>query len=200
MTAVPHDERQHLSRSRRMVAAEATDPATDAVDASAADIELAGQLGRALTRLMRVSSRAKAQAAADGSRADLSLVPLLVALSDNGSMRSNALAEAVFSDPSTVSRQVAHLVDVGYVERRPDPTDKRACQLVVTDAGCDALAAHRQARDEHLARVMTAWPATDRRCIAALIDRLAGDLADDLHLHTSEAGTSRLQRQHGESS
>ena len=50
-----------------------------------------------------------------------------------GPHRSNALAEAVHSDPSTVSRQIAALVKVGYVERRPDPADGRACLLAATD-------------------------------------------------------------------
>jgi len=34
-----------------------------------------------------------------------------------GPTRSNALAEAVHSDPSTISRQIGHLVKLGYVDQ-----------------------------------------------------------------------------------
>ena len=51
---------------------------------------------------------------------------LLVHLVKGGPQRSGALAEAVHSDPSTISRQVAHLVRLGLVERTADPEDREA--------------------------------------------------------------------------
>ncbi|MFC7655700.1 MarR family winged helix-turn-helix transcriptional regulator [Pseudonocardia benzenivorans] len=60
---------------------------------------------------------------------------LLVHLVKDGPYRSRALADAVHSDPSTVSRQVAHLVRLGLVERVTDPDDGRAVLLVATDEG-----------------------------------------------------------------
>src|SRR3954452_9251487 len=86
---------------------------------SEADIELAGRLGRAMTQLLRAGARAKARTASWGGRLDAVAVSSLAALSDSGPLRASALAEATLSDPSTVSRQVAHLVGLGYVERRP---------------------------------------------------------------------------------
>lgn len=147
----------------------------------AADAELAQSTGRALGRLMRVLTRAKAEAALASGRADVGTVPLLAALAEAGPMRSNALALAVYSDPSTVSRQVAALVDAGHVERRPDPDDRRAGLLALTDSGATALADRCRERDRHLARVTAGWSEPDRRALAALLDRLAADLAADLH-------------------
>lgn len=147
---------------------------------SPANLELASHLGRALTRLIRVASRAKAEAMEGPARTDLSSFPLLAALAQTGPMRSTALAEAVLSDPSTVSRQVAYLVHRGYVERRADPADRRAALLALTERGEQALAGHCQHRDARLAHVMRAWPEDERRQLAVLIDRLADDLADHL--------------------
>jgi DNA-binding MarR family transcriptional regulator len=79
-----------------------------------------------------------------------------------------------------VSRQVAHLVDLGYVERRPDPADRRAYHLALTEAGARALETRRRARDEHLAHLTRNWTDDDRRTLARLLDRLAGDLTQEL--------------------
>jgi DNA-binding MarR family transcriptional regulator len=49
------------------------------------------------------------------------------------------LAERTGLDPSTVSRAVGSLVDLGLVERQADPRDGRASVLALTDAGRTAL-------------------------------------------------------------
>lgn len=140
------------------------------------DLAVAGQLGRAISRLMRVLGRARA-AAIGGGGTDFGALPLLAVLAESGPMRSNALADAVFSDRSTVSRQVATLVEAGCVDRAPDVADARASLLTLTERGREALAAHRRSRDEHLTRVLADWPERDRRRVAVLLDRLATDLA-----------------------
>lgn len=158
-------------------------PVTELPAASAADTELAAQLGAAISRLLRVASRAKMEAATRSDRVELTTFPLLVALAEAGPMRANALAGAVFSDPSTVSRQVASLVTAGYVERRSDPEDGRASLLALTTSGRATLGAHRRLRDQHIARITAAWPTEDRRQLAVLVDRLATDFAH--HLQSS---------------
>jgi DNA-binding MarR family transcriptional regulator len=145
------------------------------------DDELAAELGHALSRLMRAVSRAKGLANDQGGgRPVHASFPLLIALSEAGPMRSSSLAEAVFSDRSTVSRQVAHLLEIGYVDKLPDPADRRAYRLVLTESGAAALDAHRCARDNELARLTRAWSTADRQTLAALVDRLAAQLAEDL--------------------
>lgn len=59
----------------------------------------------------------------------------LEVLAGRGPMRSNELAAALYLDKSTTSRVVDALVRKGYAERRPDPEDGRAVQVVVTPAG-----------------------------------------------------------------
>lgn len=159
------------------------------------DLAVASQLGRAISRLMRVVGRARAGAIAGGGT-DFGALPLLTILAESGPMRSNALADAVFSDRSTVSRRVATLVKAGCVDRAPDVGDARASLLTLTERGREALAAHRRSRDEHLTRVLADWPERDRRRVAVLLDRLATDLAA-CRDHRAEPADLRSDRQLG---
>jgi DNA-binding MarR family transcriptional regulator len=129
---------------------------------------------------MRAVSRAEDLLQQEGGPPEVASFPLLVALVDAGTMRASDLADAVMSDRSTVSRQVAHLVDLGYVERRPDPADRRAFHLTLTKAGARALDVRLRARDQHLGRLTHDWTEEDRCGLARLVDRLARDLTCEL--------------------
>lgn len=139
----------------------------------------ADALGRELVRLMRLVDRTRADFAAhcrDGvERAAYVLLARLVA---DGPQRLRALAEAVHSDPSTVSRQVAHLVALELVQRDPDPQDGRAARLTATEAGRRVFDEHRRIRNRHTAAVLAGWPAPDVQRLVALLDRLNTDFED----------------------
>lgn len=143
----------------------------------AARLADAGALADELVRLMRLFERARADFATqcrDGvERAAYVLLAHLVA---GGPHRLSALAEAVHSDPSTVSRQVAHLVQAGLVERRPDPLDGRAARLSATEDGRRAFAEHRRMRSQHAAALLAGWPARDAHRLVHLLDRLSTDI------------------------
>jgi DNA-binding MarR family transcriptional regulator len=86
-------------------------------------------------------------------------------------MSSGALAKAVCTDPSTVSRQVATLVERGLVRREADPHDGRISLLVVTELGHQVVAQTRELRAEHLERVMSDWTHTEREEFADRLER-----------------------------
>ena len=71
--------------------------------------------------------------------ADISLTDfeLLVTLSEaeGGQMRMSSLADATMATRSGVTRAISRLVDLGWVERRPCPSDRRGQVAVLTDAG-----------------------------------------------------------------
>ena len=52
----------------------------------------------------------------------------------------NGLAARLYLDKSTASRVVDALEKKGYVERQPSPEDRRALNLVATEAGADLYA------------------------------------------------------------
>jgi DNA-binding MarR family transcriptional regulator len=122
--------------------------------------------------LMRtfVRTRSKVLAAAQHD-VEWSAHILLRALSMGGPMRASALAEAVESDPSTVSRQVAALVRDGLVERRADPEDGRASLLVLTPKADEILRAQNEIRVQHFNHMLSDWTARDLRRFAALLER-----------------------------
>lgn len=55
----------------------------------------------------------------------------------SGPMRSSALSQRIGVTPRAVTSLVDGLVESGYVERRPDPTDRRAMTIELTAAGSE---------------------------------------------------------------
>ncbi|MFF0814581.1 MarR family winged helix-turn-helix transcriptional regulator [Rhodococcus sp. NPDC003318] len=135
---------------------------------------LADRIGNHMVRLQRMRDRTMAHAkTTDGI--DPAVYACLFRLIQDGPMRSSALADAMYSDPSTVSRQVTQLVERGLVERQPDPTDGRASVLAATDSGRAVAARVRARRNEKLGQVLADWPIDDLVEFARLMDRFVDD-------------------------
>jgi DNA-binding MarR family transcriptional regulator len=132
------------------------------------DVRVASRIGTGLAQLIRLIERAAAARGEDLDRASFMLLHTLVCL---GPSRVTMLAAAVHSDPSTVSRQAAHLVDLGLLERRADPGDGRASLLAITDAGTALLERARQRRDDRIEAITGSWQPAEREQFANLIDR-----------------------------
>src|ERR1700742_2833233 len=103
------------------------------MDRAAAEEQLATELST-LLRLMHPLKAAAAREGLHGDGQDRSAMLLLFPLM-HAPQRPGALAELTHADPSTISRQVAELVQRGLVRREPDPSDGRASLLAITDAG-----------------------------------------------------------------
>ncbi|SCG72993.1 MarR family winged helix-turn-helix transcriptional regulator [Micromonospora inositola] len=93
------------------------------------------------------------------------------------------LAARTRLDPSTVSRAVAALVAHKLVERRPDPTDRRASLLAVTPAGRAALADTNDWYGEVLDRTFADWTPGDVTALSAALGRFTRDLEVALAHH-----------------
>jgi DNA-binding MarR family transcriptional regulator len=112
-----------------------------------------------------------------GLSLDRALFPLLVGIERFGPIGVVALAEGSGRDHTTVSRQVAKLVELGLVERRPSAVDARVHQAVVTKAGrrmTDALAA---ARQRLAAPVLAKWSEKDLETLVRLLRRFVDGIA-----------------------
>jgi DNA-binding MarR family transcriptional regulator len=129
-----------------------------------------------LIGLFRAFNRTRARLlAAAAHDVEWSAHILLKCVATEGPSRASALAEALQSDPSTVSRQVASLVKEGLLERRADPEDGRASLLVTTRKAAEVLANHDEIRVEHFTRMLTGWPEDDLRRFAELLQRFTTD-------------------------
>ncbi|MEV0683855.1 MarR family winged helix-turn-helix transcriptional regulator [Nocardia sp. NPDC050378] len=127
-----------------------------------------------LVRLHRLRDRALAQMK-DRSGIEPAGFVVLFRLVCDGPMRSGALAEAVNSDASTVSRQVAQLVERGLVVRTADPDDGRATVLRATDYGRETADRIRNRRRESITIVTEDWTQDDRERFADLLTRFVAD-------------------------
>ncbi|WP_329318306.1 MarR family transcriptional regulator [Streptomyces sp. NBC_01715] len=125
---------------------------------------------------MRMFIRTRAQLL-DRARDDIdwSVQILMSVLVKHGPMRVKKLAELVDSDPSTVSRHVAQLVRDGFLEKRSDADDGRACQLVATDKARHSVADRTRSRDAHFEEMLHAWDNHDREKLATLLVRFIDD-------------------------
>ena len=151
------------------------------------DLEIAGEVGSHLIRLVRLLERGQSQYQADHPDAvERATYHLLVHLVKDGPRRAGALAESVHSDPSTISRQIGHLVKLGYVERTADPADRRATLLAATLEGQRVFEQNRRLRNESIARMLEGWSEPDRRALGELLGRFATDF------ETEQLGAARV--------
>jgi len=105
-----------------------------------------------------------------GVSLDRALFPLLVGIERFGSMGVVDLADRAGRDHTTVSRQIARLVELGLVERRPSAADARVHEAVITKAG-------RQMTDALLAK----WSEKDFASLVRLLRRFVDDIAAPEH-------------------
>jgi DNA-binding MarR family transcriptional regulator len=104
---------------------------------------------------------------------------ILAHLADNGPMRGADLSDAFGMDKGGVSRQVQALVDLGLVERQPDPEDRRAILLDATAEGRTRLAAMSRHRSDRFDQRLSDWSDAE---LAGFADQLASynsALSDD---------------------
>jgi len=156
------------------------------------ELRTAEEIGGQLVRLVRLIERVQAQYQSEHADAvDRATYLLLVHLAKDGARRAGALAEAVHSDPSTVSRQVAHLVQLGLVERVADPADGRATLLVATDEGRRVFDENRQLRNRRIAGLISGWSDDDRQSFARLLTRFTDAFESHKLRSTDAAGPAR---------
>lgn len=76
---------------------------------------------------------------------------------DSGPVRAGELAEVFGVDKAGVSRLVQQLVELGLVERSPDPGDRRASLLVGTTEAAQRVDAMRHERSERFDQRLGEW-------------------------------------------
>jgi DNA-binding MarR family transcriptional regulator len=164
---------------------------------SQAELDTADAVGTQLVRLVRLMEREHAQYQAENPDAvERATYHLLVHLVKDGPRRASALAEAVHSDPSTISRQVGHLVKLGYVERTADPVDGRATLLAATAEGRRVFEENRRQRNENIARMLAHWSPDDSEVLTDLLGRFTTELEES----KARAGLSAPPASHAPSS
>ncbi|MFF4748759.1 MarR family winged helix-turn-helix transcriptional regulator [Streptomyces sp. NPDC002514] len=102
---------------------------------------------------------------------------LLNRLDKEGPMGVKALAASMGIDSSTVTRQVAPLVDTGLVKRTSHPEDGRAVVLQLSPRGAARLDEVRSSRRQLMAELTHDWAAEERESFCALLTRFNSALS-----------------------
>ncbi|WP_236067977.1 MarR family winged helix-turn-helix transcriptional regulator [Streptomyces brasiliscabiei] len=97
---------------------------------------------------------------------------VLTLLGRHGEMRMSRLAELLAVDMSVTSRHVAHVAERGWIERLPDPVDKRSRILRLTPAGRAVIAELDRRGSRLMADRLSDWSDDEVGQLARLLGRL----------------------------
>ena len=143
-----------------------------------------------ITRLRRVL-RASIRSDYPWEKLPMAQVEILQRLHAEPALRVNDLAERHRLANNTVSVLVQQLVVAGLVTRTPDPADRRAVRLELTDAGREMLADWRQAHERRIDAALGRLTLADRTALVAALPALSR-LVDELEsVESAETRTAR---------
>jgi DNA-binding MarR family transcriptional regulator len=100
----------------------------------------------------------------------------LVHLSRNEGLNQVGLAELLEVQPITVARLIDKLVAAGFVERRPDPKDRRAQRLFLMEKATPLLAQIWEIAEETYQVVLSGLSPAERATLLSLLTRMRANL------------------------
>jgi DNA-binding MarR family transcriptional regulator len=103
---------------------------------------------------------------------------VLTLLGRHGDMRMSKLAELLAVDMSVTSRHVAHVAARGWIERHPDPADKRSRILHLTPSGLEQVQELSRRTTHLLAERLADWSDEDVAQLIRLMSRLRESFGD----------------------
>jgi DNA-binding MarR family transcriptional regulator len=126
-------------------------------------LESAARLRMAIVR----TARRLRQEAAGGGAAEMTptAVAALATVERHGPLTPSELAEIERIKRPTATRILRVLIEVGLVDRAPDPDDGRSALISVNAAGRERLRRLRGRKNAYLARRMRELPAEDLRTL-----------------------------------
>jgi DNA-binding MarR family transcriptional regulator len=103
---------------------------------------------------------------------------VLAALHVSGPVVMRALAQAVGVRPRTMTGLIDSLEADGWVQRRADPTDRRATIVATTPAAQQAFGSLLAQYTDLAAKLLDGIPEDDQRRALAVIDHITGHLSE----------------------
>ncbi|GGO72516.1 MarR family winged helix-turn-helix transcriptional regulator [Nocardioides deserti] len=100
-------------------------------------------------------------------------------LAAHGPVRASAMAEVFGIDKGAISRQVQHLMDLGLVDRSPDPDDGRATLLSASEEGVRRLEEVADLRRRYLDERLGDWSDDELADFAGTLARYNATLGVD---------------------
>ncbi len=97
-----------------------------------------------------------------------------------GPVSTNALAQALHLDGSTVTRQIAPLERTGLIARSPDPADGRSSTIALTPEGRRVMGDVQDERRRCIEALVSGWGGTAQADLAAALTRLNSSLVENV--------------------
>src|ERR1700722_3280745 len=107
-----------------------------------------------------------------GCGLSLARTKVLLRLREQGPVRQGVLAADFGLSPHSITDIVDGLERRGMAERQPDPTDRRAKLVAITDAGLASLDVANATRQRLLTHIFGALSEADRATLLRLLDGL----------------------------
>jgi len=120
------------------------------MNASAKDIEMAGNLRTVIHRLVKVLRKHTR----NDEMLSLTERSTLGLLYQHEHLLPTELAQMEKVTAQSMSQVIAHLSDIAYIKKTPGVDDKRKVYLSLTPAGREYIDRHRQEKQEWLARTL----------------------------------------------
>ncbi|MFJ5265081.1 MarR family winged helix-turn-helix transcriptional regulator [Streptomyces sp. NPDC088387] len=139
------------------------------------------EIERALSRITYLISRARQHdrlVAVAGVPLDRAATGVLRQIADGEPRRPGELAARLGVEASHVTRTVQQLQRVGYVSRVPDPDDRRAQRIELTEEGGRAIARIRDAGARGMQQALADWTPEELRQFATLFHRMVDDFLE----------------------
>jgi DNA-binding MarR family transcriptional regulator len=102
---------------------------------------------------------------------------VLSLLTLHGGINQGGLAELLEVEPITLGRMIDRLQDAQLVERRPDPADRRAWRLFLTDKGQTLLDQLRPFALETYEMALEGVGEADRAALMTILGRMRANLS-----------------------
>jgi DNA-binding MarR family transcriptional regulator len=96
-----------------------------------------------------------------------------------GPLSTKALATALNLDASTVTRQITALESAGFVDRRPDPIDRRSSTIVLTEEGRRTMSGVEKERRQGMEELIADWGEDERIALGRSLHRLNVSLLEN---------------------
>ncbi|MFE2586417.1 MarR family winged helix-turn-helix transcriptional regulator [Streptomyces sp. NPDC059378] len=136
------------------------------------------EIAEALVVLLRRTTRTRLHKRLTeglGEALDELTYPVLSALARTGPRSAADLAPDAGVDRSGVTRRASRLEVAGLVRREPDPSDRRAHLLVLTDEGLAVVAELRERLADQIMAGLAAWPPGEAEEFARPLRRFTVD-------------------------
>ena len=98
-----------------------------------------------------------------------------ILIDHEGGLRQKAIAEEIGVGPSSMSELIDKLENDGYVERRTDPSDKRATLVALTEKGKARAWEIEDGRNERLGAMFGGLTDEEKKELLRLLDKLMDD-------------------------